>query len=494
MAVLSATAGLTASLVVLATALLVSPASFAPGVLWVTVAVAVAGALAAGCGVTVVVRRLLRPFRDLADRVVNQQFAELAPFLDSDVAELVAVATAIQHTESHVRDSLLQMQRDRSDMAALFEHMADGVLVVDAHDRIELANPAAGRLLRQTYVQGRPLSAAVRDPEILEVVRAARGGSPVRHSVELRAPEGHRSWLQVVATQLPTDQRILLLLQDVTELRHAERLRRDFVANVSHELKTPVASLKALVETLEAGALHDPQYGPDFLRRMHVEVDGLAQLVAELLQLARIEAGRLDLDLQTCRADDLIGEAIDRIRPYAARVGLDVRAGCIQPDLYMRADPQQIRQVLSNLLSNALKFTPPGGHIELGARGDGTFAELWVSDSGVGIARSDLIRVFERFYKADPSRTGSGTGLGLAICKHVVQTHGGSISAESDGLGRGATFRFTLPLAVANGPCSAGRTRARDGHVAIVRIAADPRSFTQCAIAVNFNSDATNVY
>jgi two-component system phosphate regulon sensor histidine kinase PhoR len=361
------------------------------------------------------------------------------------VRPLQQLAEEVRHTEARLTSNLAQMQRDRSDMAALFQHMADGVLVLNAEDRVELANPAADRLLRRAAVPGRPLTSAMRDPDMLQVVRAARDGSPVRHPVEVREPDGRRSWIQVVATQLPTEQRILVLLQDVTELRHAENVRRDFVANVSHELKTPVASLKALVESLEDGALNDPECGPDFLRRMHVEVDGLAQLVAELLELARIEAGRLDLDLRTCRADQLVCDAIERIRPYAARVGLDVRLGCIEPDLEVQADPRQIGQVLSNLLSNAIKFTPPGGCIELGARRDGRLAEMWVSDSGVGIAMNELNRVFERFYKTDPSRTGSGTGLGLAICKHVVQAHGGTIRAESEGPGRGATFRFTLP-------------------------------------------------
>jgi two-component system phosphate regulon sensor histidine kinase PhoR len=353
----------------------------------------------------------------------------------------------MQHTEERLTSNMAQMQRDRSDLAALFEHMADGVLVLDASDHVELANPAAARLLRRTALHGKPMASAIRDPDVLEVARAARDGGPVRHPVELRAPNGGRAWLQVVATQLPTGRRILVLLQDVTELRHAETIRRDFVANVSHELKTPVAALKALVETLEAGALHDPECGPDFLRRMHVEVDGLAQLVTELLELARIEAGKLELDLRTCRMDQLTWDALERIRPYAARVGLDVGAGLIEPDLYVTADPRQISQVLSNLLSNAVKFTPPGGTIQLGACRDGTSIEVTVRDSGVGIAAHELIRVFERFYKTDPSRTGSGTGLGLAICKHVVQAHGGTISAESDGPGRGATFRFSLPVA-----------------------------------------------
>src|SRR5262249_8885950 len=175
-------------------------------------------ALASFGSVTVLGRRVVQPFLQLAEEV--------------------------RDTEARLTSSLAQMQRDRSDLAALFQQMADGVLVLNAEDRVELANPAADRLLRRAAIPGRPVTSAIRDPDMLEVVRAARDGSPVRHPVELREPDGRRSWVQVVATQLPTEHRILVLLQDVTELRHAETVRRDFVANVSHELKTPVASLK----------------------------------------------------------------------------------------------------------------------------------------------------------------------------------------------------------------------------------------------------------
>jgi two-component system phosphate regulon sensor histidine kinase PhoR len=235
------------------------------------------------------------------------------------------------------------------------------------------------------------------------------------------------------------------LLQDVTDLRRAEAARRDFVANVSHELRTPVAALKALVETLQAGALDDPEAGPDFLRRMHVEVDGLAQLVTELLELARAEAGKLELELGPCEPGGLLREAVERTRPYAERVGLQVSlAQEPEPEVAVEADARRIGQVLTNLLANAVKFSPPGGRIEAGARAVDGWVEFWVADTGVGIQADQLVRVFERFYKTDPSRTGTGSGLGLAICKHVVRAHGGSIWADSSGEGQGATFYFTL--------------------------------------------------
>ena len=182
---------------------------------------------------------------------------------------------------------------------------------------------------------------------------------------------------------------------------------------------------------------------------MHVEVDGLAQLVSELLDLARIEAGRLQLDVSPCRVEKLVREAVERIRPFAARLDMAVSAAPTTTDaLWVRADARRIGQVLSNLLANAVRFTPPGGRITAGVSMCDTGVELWVSDTGVGIQPDQLLRVFERFFKTDPSRTGSGTGLGLAICKHIVRSHGGSIWAESAGPGRGATFRLTLPTAV----------------------------------------------
>jgi two-component system phosphate regulon sensor histidine kinase PhoR len=331
-------------------------------------------------------------------------------------------------------------------MATIIQNMADGLLVLDLEDRIELSNPAAERLLRTSSAVGHPVTELVRTAELVQVVHIARSQRSVVHMMEVRTDSaGPGRWLQVAATRLPDRERTLVLLQDVTELRRAEAARRDFVANVSHELRTPVAALKALVETLEAGALHDPNVGADFLRRMHVEVDGLAHLVSELLELARVEAGKLELDLGHFAARDLLREAAERSRPYAERSGLHVQlsdeAGS---DLTVEADARRIGQVLSNLLANAVKFSEPGGRIELGARGRDGSVEFWISDTGVGLRPDQLARVFERFYKTDPSRSGSGTGLGLAICKHLVQAHGGSIWAESPGEGRGSTFRFTV--------------------------------------------------
>jgi two-component system phosphate regulon sensor histidine kinase PhoR len=436
-----------------ALAILLAALAFMPPAVWESfvpvatllgaagVAAAAVTAAWAGDGLARPLRRMVRAVEaDEIGRDTLRQFADGAP------SEVAGLLYALQHAHARLHRTLAELERDRAQMATVFQHMADGVMVLDPDERIELTNPAAAWLLRASAPIGRPLTEVARDAELVEVARAAGGRDPVARVIELRSSSGApRRWVQVAATRLPDGQRTLVLLQDVTDLRRAEAARRDFVANVSHELRTPVAALKALVETLQAGALDDPEAGPDFLRRMHVEVDGLAQLVTELLELARAEAGKLELELGPCEPGGLLREAVERTRPYAERVGLQVSlAQEPEPEVAVEADARRIRQVLTNLLANAVKFSPPGGRIEAGARAVDGWVEFWVADTGVGIQADQLVRVFERFYKTDPSRTGTGSGLGLAICKHVVRAHGGSIWADSSGEGQGATFYFTL--------------------------------------------------
>jgi two-component system phosphate regulon sensor histidine kinase PhoR len=388
-------------------------------------AIATIGALCAAALVAALRNLWLRPQRQFEDALAEARF---------------------QLTETTARG-----QHERAELLSIFDHMADGLLVLAGDERVLLSNPASARLLGRSTSTGRPLPEVARDPDLVQIARAAVDATPVTQVVETR-PEtgGPRRWLQVVATRLPPGQRRLVLLQDVTELRNAEAARRDFVANVSHELRTPVASLKALVETLESGARDDPVARVDFLRRMHVEVDGLAHLVTELLELARANAARLELELVSCDVDTLLRDACERIQAYAQRVGIRLGVDSRHvPGARVLADERRIGQVLANLLANAIKFTPPGGSIDVGAHHatDGHSVEMWVADTGVGIEPDQLVRIFERFYKVDAARTGRGTGLGLAIAKHLIQGHGGHIWARSAGPGHGATFTFSLPIA-----------------------------------------------
>jgi two-component system phosphate regulon sensor histidine kinase PhoR len=404
--------------------------------------------LLAGITVERAGERLVRPIRRLVRSIEREAIGDqsLHNLVGQAPAEVAPLLYGLHVTHARLRRTLSQLERDRAEVEAIFEHMADSVLVLDAHERIVLNNPAAERMLRVYKPLGRGLAEVTRDADLVNLSRSVSADRPQSRLIELYVRDGERRWVQAVATLLP-EQRRLLVLQDISELRRAEVARRDFVANVSHELRTPVAALKALVETLEEGAIDDPVEGPRFLHRMHLEVDGLAQMVAELLDLARAEAGRLDLRLAPCRVGELVKDAAERIRPTTRQADLRLEMNIDESDeLWVSADPRRIGQVLSNLLGNAIKFTPAGGRIEVGARRRDQLIELWVSDTGVGIEPEHLARVFERFYKTDPSRAaGTGTGLGLAIAKHLVLAQAGQLWAESLGPGRGSTFRVTLP-------------------------------------------------
>jgi two-component system phosphate regulon sensor histidine kinase PhoR len=353
-----------------------------------------------------------------------------------------------------------QRTAERNQMAAVLSHMHDGVLITDAHGHVESANAAACHLLETTLgrVTGRSLIEVTHSHELHQALRAvltAESGARQKLEVEI----GRRK-LAAVVTAVPGEERSgrgptgLLVLQDVTELHRLERARRDFVANIGHELRTPLASIKLLVETLTHSVRDDPDATQDFLSRIDVEVDGLTQLVRELLELSRLESGQVPLDRRPVDLTELLEKAASRLRAQAERAGvaLNVEAG---PGLsYAYADPNRVEQVLVNLLHNAVKFNHPGGQVTLRAASENDgWLRVSVTDTGSGIPPDDLPRIFERFYKVDKARTATaererdregGTGLGLAVARHIVQAHGGQLWAES-AYGVGSTFSFTLP-------------------------------------------------
>ena len=257
----------------------------------------------------------------------------------------------------------------------------------------------------------------------------------------------NHQYLQVVTTPIAGggEWAALAVFHDVSDVKRTEQVRRDFVANVSHELRTPLAAIKSLIETLEGGALEEPETARDFLARGNQEVDRLVRLVEELLELSKIESGDVPMARELVVLADVIDGAVDRLLPQARaqQVELSYEADNLPAVL---GDPDLLERVLANLLLNALKFTPAGGSIRVRAVAQDGSVVVSVSDTGVGIAAEDVPRVFERFYKADRARGSGGTGLGLAIVKHMIEAHGGRVSVESEE-GQGATFTFTIPIA-----------------------------------------------
>jgi two-component system phosphate regulon sensor histidine kinase PhoR len=314
-------------------------------------------------------------------------------------------------------------------------------VLADRDGVIRIANPSANRLLAAGELVGRRLVEVVRDHEILETIDVARRGAETVREMER---DGARRVLRILSRPLAAGE-LLLVIQDLSSLRRLETQRRDFVANVSHELRTPLSALKAMVETLRGGAMHDRAVADDFLARIDHEVDGLTDLVGDLLALTRIESGDDALDLVDADAADLVRDAAARLEPLAARAQIRLATATDASGARVRVDPARMAQVLANIVHNAIKFTPAGGTVTLGTSATPTDVALFVRDTGAGIDPADLERIFERFFKSDPSRATGGTGLGLAIAKHAVQAHGGTISAASGGRGQGATFTVTLP-------------------------------------------------
>lgn len=409
-------------------------------------------ALVAVVGVGVVVAdRISRPIDDLRDGFRAVAAGRLdARIGTTSTRELDELGQAFNGMVKQIRVSREEEERARIRLEATLANLSDGVVVTDPTGGLVRLNGSAVHLLGLSAVPppGQPFVQVSRDHELAALLAealATKDGksrlAEVEHGRSRRVLEATAQWVPGTRESLG-----LVVLRDVTELRRLERVRREFVANVSHELRTPLASIKALVETLEAGAVDDPTVAGDFLHRIVGEVDRLAVLVDELLDLARLQSGRVSLDARSVDPHDLLGRASERLRPQTERarltLGLDVPPG-LPPVL---ADRARVEQVVLNLLHNAIKFTPPGGRVTIGATQEKGALEVFVRDTGVGVPEEELPRLFERFYKADKARRSEGTGLGLAIAKHIVQAHGGTIWAESRP-GDGATFRFTLPLA-----------------------------------------------
>jgi two-component system, OmpR family, phosphate regulon sensor histidine kinase PhoR len=318
--------------------------------------------------------------------------------------------------------------------------LTDAIVLADRDDVVRLANPAAARLLGAEVLVGHRVVEVVRDHEMLEAIDAARRGEETVREMER---DGGRHVLRIAAKPLPAGD-VLLTVHDLSAVRRLETQRRDFVANVSHELRTPLSALKAMVETLRGGAMGDRDAADDFLGRIDREVDGLTELVGDLLALTRMESEDDALELQDIDAADLVREAAARLEPLATRAQVRLATATDASGARVRVDPARMAQVLANLVHNAIKFTPTGGTVTLGTTATPSDVALWVRDTGAGIDPADLERIFERFFKSDPSRATGGTGLGLAIAKHAVQAHGGTIGASSAGRGQGSVFTVTL--------------------------------------------------
>lgn len=368
--------------------------------------------------------------------------------LSSRSDEIGALANAFYSLTDRLNDQIDELRNEQAKLNAILSNMSDGAILVDGDGTVSLINPAARHLFKffDSVKSGEfTLIEICRQHEVIDLWENCRL-SGQQKSITIETPSD-REYIQVIGTDLSRllPGATLLLFQNLTTMRKLETVRRDFVSNVSHELRTPLASLKALTETLQSGALNDPPAAERFLSQMDEEIDNLTQMVQELLELSKIESGKVPLMKKPIAPIELVYPAIKRMELQAERAKITLTNLCPDDLPLIEADPARMQQVLVNLIHNAIKFTPPNGEITVAAEEKEKFVIFSIKDTGVGIPEEDLNRIFERFYKADRARSSGGTGLGLSISRHLVESHQGKIWVESI-QGKGSTFFFSLPI------------------------------------------------
>lgn len=348
------------------------------------------------------------------------------------------LAAAVDEMAAAVAERTARLTAEKTDLDAIFERLEDGVAVLDPQGRVARANRAFRSWVGRQEVAGERFANLVRDPQIVGAVERALGGESAGHEATL----GERTLL---LSAQPHAGGALLALRDLTRLRQLEGVRRDFVANVSHELKTPLTGVIGFAEAVAEGNLPAAQ-AAEFGRRILANAERMRLLLEDLLDLARIEAGGWQPRAERLDVAEVATEVWSSLQPRPERCGVELAAeGARHPVL---ADAEALRQILRNLFDNALRYAPRGSGVEVATRATGERVRMEVSDRGPGIPAAHRERVFERFYRADAarSREAGGTGLGLSIVKHLVLAHGGEVGLQSE-LSRGTTVWLTLPAA-----------------------------------------------
>lgn len=424
-------------------------------VVWQTLGSGLLAALLAGLLAWRMSRRLARPLASLQAGAERLAAGELtAPLEEPEIDELANVARALNQMAARLAYRLGLLERQNAEQAAVLASMAEGVVAVDSHERIISMNKAAAALLGtgQIEAQGRALQEVIRNTELRRIAaNTLAGDAPIEGDVLLHPDRSCLLQVQGAALRDARGQAIgaVIVLNDVTRLRRLESMRRDFVANVSHELKTPITSIKGFVETLLDGAIDDPQDAERFLRIIAQQSDRLNAIIEDLLSLSKIEQGEeaSDIALDWGPIREVLEAAARECSVKAEERQIEVQVEC-EPSLRARINAPLLEQAVINLLDNALKYSDARRAVQVLGERTATGVVISVRDQGCGIAAEHLPRVFERFYRVDKARSRKlgGTGLGLAIVKHIAQAHHGKVTVASSP-GRGSTFAIQLPLA-----------------------------------------------
>jgi len=421
----------------------------------VSLGILLAGALASLAFSRMFAARVGR-LKDFSHRVAEGDFRPLPP--DHSRDELAELGVALSETAKRLDQEIHLLSSERNRSGAILRSMVEGVAVIDAQERLVFCNQAFSEILNldSRAAEGRPMIEAVRKTDLLGLIRRALKGEErlqidiAMGIVQQRTFAATAAPVKAMEPGAPAESPAgaVVVLHEVTELRRLERVRQDFVANVSHEFKTPLTAIQGFAETLLGGGLEDPKNNRRFLEIIRDHAARLAQLTDDLLKLARIEAGKLEVEFSSVSLMELIERCAETSLLKATRKQIAIEVN-VPPGLpSVLGDAVLLREVLQSLIDNAIQYTPAGGQIRVSASAGARQAVVTVSDTGIGIPLADQERIFERFYRVDAarSREAGGTGLGLSIARHIVESHGGRIWVES-AVGAGSKFSFSVPLA-----------------------------------------------
>ncbi|MFS0723214.1 two-component system histidine kinase PnpS [Paenibacillus sp. 1P07SE] len=409
-----------------------------------------------------IARGLTRPLESItrvAQRIKNMDYQARVPLQKSD--EIGELAHAINAMADSLQGQMRQLKQNETRLESVLDNMINGIVMIDREGKIVLLNRMAEEVLGFSAKElvGRHFAEAKQQYELAQIIQEGlEEREHIREEIPFYYPDERLLEIHLVPVFHTREEfgGVLLVLRDVTEIRRLERMRSEFVANVSHELKTPIAAVKGFAETLLGGAVNDPNTANSFLQIIFDESERLNRLIGDILELSKVESRRVPLQLSPVEMSSVVSRTMEFIATEATRKNIALEMS-VAEGIYVEADEDRLHQILINLLSNGVNYTPEGGKVSVkveplrqpGAQEsqDYDMIRITIADTGIGIPKKDLPRIFERFYRVDKarSRSSGGTGLGLSIVKHLVELHKGTIVVDSSP-GVGSTFTIELPV------------------------------------------------
>lgn len=418
------------------------------------VGVSIVGILLLSLGLTflvsVFVSRPLSEMSAIAKSMSQGDFSKKATIHTHD--EIGELAQSLNLISEEIKDKIGKVASERAKFDLVLSSMFEGVIVTDDKERIILMNPSLRKIFFvDTNPEGKKPLEVIRNTAVQDIVDSIVQGRQGLATKEITVNIPEEKILKVNGVPIVRNDKFegaILVFHDITELRRLEQIRQDFVANVSHELRTPISSIKGYAETLLEGALEDKDNAKEFISIIYQDSNRLANLINDLLDLSKIESGKMKMNFVPLDSISVIRRAITVIENQAKAKSISIKLN-LSPELpKIKVDETRFSQVMINLLDNAIKYTPENGLVTVVANVVNNTLQVDIEDTGIGISEKDLPRIFERFYRVDKARSRElgGTGLGLSIVKHIIQAHGGQVWVKSE-LGLGSIFSFTIPLA-----------------------------------------------